>query len=365
MASIEILPDTSQPLVDVPDSGHNRWHWQIEPVAECRSGDEIVFATRDALDGQIDDRTCGADLDRLDIGRIHPLTGPVFIAEAEPGDLLEIEFDEVTPAPYGFTSQRPGLGLLSGEGRPSYVVHWQLDPRWAVSEQLPGVTVPSAPFLGIVGLAPSEEVVAHARKRESDLGFDPIRPESAVPESVADIGLRTGPPRSNGGNIDVRQLGRGARLFIPVQRPGGLLSVGDAHFAQGDGEVCGTAIEMRSTTCLRIRLHKGVDRPGTVAWYPASVTATDSECFSVLGLADGSDDSLTGAARAAIEQLVTRLVDAYGWEDGAALALCSVAADLSISQVVNSPNPGVTASIKMDVFDDRGERLMKSTVGRV
>jgi formamidase len=363
MALIEILPDTSRSLVDAPSQGHNRWHWDIEPVAECRSGDDLVFATRDALDGQIDHQTCNADLDHLDVGRIHPLTGPVFIADAEPGDLLEIEVGEVTPAPYGFTSQRPGLGLLSGSDRQSYVVHWELEARQAVSGQLPGVRVPRAPFLGIVGLAPSEEVVSHARRHEADLGFDPIRPGSAVPETVAKRGLRTGPPRSNGGNIDIRQLGPGARLFIPVQHHGGLLSVGDAHFAQGDGEVCGTAIEMRSTSRVRVRLHKNASRSGIAAWCPPSVATSTSSSFSVLGLATDRDDSLRGAAVSAIEQLVERLAEAYGFEDGAAFALCSVAADLSISQIVNEPNPGVTASIRMDIFEDRGERLMQSTVG--
>lgn len=281
---IEILPDTGWSLVDVLELGHDRWHWRVEPVAKFRSGDEIVFATCDALDGQIKPHTCGADPARLDTRGIHPLIGPVFIADDEPGDLVKIELGGVIASPFGITSQRSSLGLLAGDEYEPCVVHWALDGDRAVSDQQPGVGVPSTPLRGIVGRAPSQEVVGHTRRLE----VDPVRPDSAV----ADVGLRTGPPRSNAGIIDVRQLRKVARLLVSVKQTGEFLSVGDAHFARGDGEACNMATELRSTAHSRIQLRKGVGGSGIAALCPPPIQSTTSPNSSVLGRPDDRGEQL-------------------------------------------------------------------------
>lgn len=364
MSTVTIEVATDRALIDDPGSGHNRWHPSIEPVASCVSGDEVIVSTRDALDGQLGPHSSSGDITRVDVGRIHPLSGPVFVEDAEPGDVLEIQILAVEAPDYGFTSQRPGLGLLSGDRIEPYLVHWSIEGSHARSVQLPDVAVPGAPFLGIIGVAPSAATLEMESKRESLTARAPSNPTSAIPASaeVCQHGLRTGPPRTNGGNIDIKQLTAGSRLFLPVWEQGALLSVGDAHFAQGDGEVCGTAIEMRSVSRIRVVLHKGAkDRvsPRTLSYtFPRddrSVPAT----FGVIGFPDEfGDGRLWSAAVQAVTELASRIADAYGFEFQAAYALCSVTANLSVPQIVNEPNVSVAASIPLDVFEDSGRRLL-------
>jgi formamidase len=361
VVAIDITGESS--LSEQPETGHNRWHWDIAPAARCAPGDEVLLGTRDALDGQLDRSSTSADVERVDVGRIHPLTGPVWIEGAEPGDLLEVEVLEVQAPGYGFTSQRPGLGLLAEEMAEPYLVHWNLDGDRAQSDQLPGVAIKGNPFLGIVGVAPSAALVAKSIERESCTARSALEPRSAIPptERIASEGLRTGPPRENGGNVDVKQLAAGARILLPVWQQGGLLSVGDAHFAQGDGEVCGTAIEMRSVSRLRLTLHKaGLDLsrlPMPFIEHSFSDIET-GPAFTVLGYPEaGHPDRLRSAAAAAIRSLCTRISERYDYPLAAAYALCSVAADLRVAQVVNEPYVSVSATIMLDVFSDGGARL--------
>lgn len=363
MAVVEIDINGETPLGQQPETGHNRWHWDIPPAAHCASGDEVIIGTRDALDGQLDSSSTSADIENVDVGRIHPLTGPVWIDGAEPGDLLEVEVLEVVAPSYGFTSQRPGLGLLQEMGD-AFLVHWQLDGGRARSDQLAGVAIKGIPFLGIVGVAPSAELVAKSLERESGTSRNPVEARSAIPatERIAVEGLRTGPPRENGGNIDVKQLAKGARILLPVWQRGGLLSIGDAHFAQGDGEVCGTAIEMRSVSRLRLTLHKaGLDLtrlPSPFIEHSPPEAEGGGPALTVLGYPSAGDsDRLRSAAANATRTLCTRIADRYGYPFAAAYALCSVAADLRVAQVVNEPYISVSATILLDVFGDGGLRL--------
>ena len=366
MAVVTLDADTDLPLGDDPGTGHNRWHWDIEPAVRCASGDVLVVATRDALDGQLDRCSTSDDILSIDTGRIHPLAGPIWIEDAQPGDLLEIEVNEVIAPDYGFTSQRPGLGLLDGELDAPLLLHWDLADGWAQSAQLPGVRIGGDPFLGIMGVAPSESMITEVLRQEANAAKAPIERRSAVPStaSVCSKGLRTGPPRRHGGNIDLKQLGAGARVFLPVLEPGALLSLGDAHFAQGDGEVCGTAIEMRSVARLTVRLHPSAADP--VATFPffehtPRPAMTPSAVLTILGYPPpGDPDRLRGAAASAVRQLSVRIAEAYDFSFAAAYALCSVAADLRVPQVVNEPNISVTAAISLDVFDDGGERMRLS-----
>ena len=197
--------------------------------------------TRDGLDMQVTPHTSAADLRSLDINRGHALTGPIYVEGAEPGDLLEVTVVQIDPASFGFTSIFPGFGLLRGTFEEPFLVKWDLKDGYATSPDLPGVRVPDASFMGVMGVAPSRALRQLILLREEELrrrgGFAlPPDPRAAVPasEPIASEGLRTIPPRENGGNMDAKQMTPGVRLFLPVFVEGGLFSAGDAHFAQGE-----------------------------------------------------------------------------------------------------------------------------------
>src|SRR5262252_5525335 len=238
--------DRNKRLCDQPDCGHNRYHPDIAPVAEIGEDEEIALETRDALDGQITPATTIADFPDLNAGKVHPLTGPVFVKGAQPGDLLEIEFTDIIAQPTAFSAIMPGLGFLRDVMTEPFLVHWQIRDGWATSAEIPGARIPGAPFMGVSGVAPSTEKLAEWTAREQrviDRGGLAFPPDvaGAVPTGPCGLaGLRTVPPRENGGNFDVKQLTKGSKLFLPVFKEGGLFSTGDGHFAQGDGEVCVT-----------------------------------------------------------------------------------------------------------------------------
>ena len=162
--------------------------------------------------------------------------------------MLEVEFLDIVPQPTAFSVIIPGMGFLRDIMTRPFVVHWKIRDGWATSAEIPGVRIPGARFMGISGVAPSAQKLKEWTEREQralDAGAFVVPPgeAGAVPGGRCGIeGLRTIPPRENGGNFDVKQLTEGAKLLLPV---GALFSTGDAHFAQGDGEVCITAVEER------------------------------------------------------------------------------------------------------------------------
>ena len=260
--------DPSRPLAQEPETGHNRWHEAVKPVLEADVGDLVVYETRDAFDGQLDASSTDADVANLDLNPVHPLTGPVFVKGAEPGDLLEVELVRIEADPWegwGYTVEVPGFGFLRDEFPDPFIVHWRLHGNeYAESEQLPGVRIRCNPHPGVFGLAPSAELRERATRREAELaergGFAlPPEPAGAVPDDAAIAGeaWRTIPPRETAGNIDIKQLSPGATILLPVYAEGALVSTGDVHFAQGDCEACGTAIEMRSRVHVRFNVRKG------------------------------------------------------------------------------------------------------------
>lgn len=367
MASHEVLIDPTRRLAEEPATGHNRWHPDIPPVARCREGEEVVLETRDALDGQAGPHATLADVGAADLSVVHPLTGPVYVEGAEPGDLLVVEILEVEPDSYGFTVQIPGFGFLREDFPEPYKATWQIADGWATSPDLPGVRVPGAPFMGTIGVAPGRELMARAAAREkatADRGGLALPPsvEGAVPASgpAATEGLRTIPPRENGGNVDIKQLAAGTRLLLPVYVPGALFSAGDAHFAQGDCETCGTAIEMRARLHVRfsVRQGEGTRLPGPRFerddYFVAPEYAVPRRFLATTGIPVGPDDhnpaeDLTLAARNALLAMI-ELLGERGYSRQQAYALCSVAVDLKISQVVDVPNPLVSAFLPLDIF---------------
>src|SRR6476659_9000286 len=149
--------DRAKTLAQEPATGHNRWHPDIPPIIRIGPGDSVELPTRDAFDGQIGPRTTAEEVARADLSVVHPLTGPVYVNGAEAGDLLEVQIGEITPEPFGYTVEVPGFGFLRDEFPEPFIVHWDIKDGFASSADLPGVRIPGAPFMGVIGLAPSHE----------------------------------------------------------------------------------------------------------------------------------------------------------------------------------------------------------------
>jgi formamidase len=339
-------------------------------VLACNPGDEVILATRDAFDGQMGPQATLATVAAPNLNVVHPLTGPVYVNGAEPGDLLEVDVLEVEPDPYGYTVQVPGFGFLRDLFPDPFMVRWRIADGWATSDDLPGIRIPGGPFMGTIGLAPDRALLEATTAREQAAldrgGFVlPPDPTDAIPADPAIAGeaLRTIPPRETAGNVDIKQLSAGARLLIPVYAPGGLFSAGDAHFAQGDCETCGTAIEMRATLHVRFAVHKGaaaaqgirdlqfardeyVVDPQFAA--PRRFHATTG--LSVTRDGDNHPEDLTLAARNALLNMIDHLGHHGGWTRQQAYAICSVAVDLKVSELVDVPNFVVSAFLPLDIF---------------
>lgn len=365
--SIEI--DRAKPLKEEPHKGHNRWHPDIPPVVEIDANEELTIETRDSSDGQIRPGTLAADLLKMDSRVVHPLTGPVFVKGAAPGDLLEVEYLQILPQRHAWTRFVPGFGFLYDLFDHPYLVHWDLDKDWATSASLPGVRIPNAAFMGTAGVAPSHAQLERWAERESELkarGGTVFLPDgvSAVPPTreVARHGLRTIPPRENCGNVDVKQLTVGSRLLVPVNVEGALYSVGDGHFAQGDSECCGTAIEMGATVTVKFRVHRGAAAERNMVWprfaHPSYFAppqwAVPRNFIATMGMpirADGRNESgdVTLAARNAVINMLD-LLQERGWTREQAYVICSVAVDLRVSNVVDMPNAVVSAILPEEIF---------------
>ncbi len=367
MKSIEI--DRTKRLRDEPHTGHNRWHPDIPPILEVEAGEDVVLETRDALDWQIQPGMTEADLKHIKHNVTHPLTGPVLIKGAKPGDLLEIEYVDVIPQPVGFTRFRPGVGFLGDAFSESFLVHWDMENGRATSLQLPGIRIPEGAFMGTAGVAPSHAQLQAWTRREADLvargGSARLPdPEDAVPAhgQIAQEGIRTIPPRENCGNVDAKQLTKGSRLLIPVNVDGALYSVGDGHFAQGDSECCLTAIEMGATAVVRFRVYAGEAARHNIHWprfahpgyFAAPERAVPRNFIATMGMPVREDGTQEGgdlnlAARNALLNMI-ELLQERGRSRAQAYIICSVAVDLRISNAVNLPNVTVSAILPEDIF---------------
>lgn len=297
----------------------NRWNRDYPSALTIAPGDTVELAMKDASDGQVRPGMTLAEFAAIDKTRIHALTGPVAIDGAEPGDALEIEILEYRHEGWAWTSIMPGMGLLGDEFAENFLHIWQLEER--VTKSMPGVTLDLHPFCGIIGVQ---------------------RAESGE--------FRTRPPGPFGGNMDVRHLGAGARLFLPVFAPGAGLCAGDAHAAQGDGEVAINGMEAPMTVTLRIQLHKqrplagpqAIVRPQLV---PPRYLEKPFQVFIE------SHENPREAARAAVRRAMDYLGERLGLSRQQALVLCSVVLDLKISQLVNAPITTISAYLPEAIFD--------------
>jgi formamidase len=331
-------------------------------VASVDPGEVVTFEIRDSRDRSLTRDSKHEDL--LGTANIaHPLTGPLEVRGAEPGDLLELEVLSYETDDFGWTAIWPGSGFLGDLFDQPFLVRWELADGLARSQDVPGVAIPACVHAGTIGVAPSQELFARALAREGQLAerggkTHPPNPDHAWPPEARE-GLRTYPPRENGGNMDIRDLGAGARLWIPVHVSGALLSVGDLHFAQGDGEVCISAIETGGSATMRVGLRRDHGRP-TFPCYEAPPRPPRA-MFATTGIPladDGSqgDLDLNLAVRRALMELLAWLQHERGLSREAAYVLMSVAAELRVSELVDVPNALVSAALPLEVFEEGAAR---------
>jgi formamidase len=365
-----ISVDRGKRLAEQPDKGHNRWHPAITPALGVKPGDRVTLETLDAFDGQITELSSADDVGKIDLNLVHPLTGPVRVEGAEVGDLLEVRLLQVEPSTFGYTILVPGFGFLRDEFPDPFIVKWRLSEGYAESPDLPGVRIPGAPFPGTIGIAPSQRLLTEIVERERALqtrGGFALPPSSvgAVPglEPIASQGLRTIPPRETAGNMDIKQLVAGSRLFLPVLEPGALFSIGDAHFAQGDSECCGTAIEMNASFSIEFRLQKGEAKRRNLrraefsheSYDPPRGLAGPRRFYATTGISitrggENRSEDVTLAVRDALVSMIGYIQDKYGYSRQQAYVLCSVAVDLKVSELVDVPNALVSAFLPLDIF---------------
>ncbi len=302
------------------DQWHLAWDHSITPIATIQSGEVVSFDLLDASCGQIVHGSTVEAIRTLDFSQVDQVNGPIYVEGAAPGDTLEVEFLDLQPADWGWTAIIPGFGLLADEFPEPALKIWHLEggaDGWA--EFAPGIRVPLAPFCGEIGLAPGMSGA-----------------------------LSTIPPYRHGGNMDTKHLTKGARLYLPVEAPGALYSMGDGHAAQGDGEVCGTAIETPMRATVRLTVHKDihVPEPQFLTAGPLAQRTNTASYYAT----DGIGPDLMEAARNAIRHMIDHLQRSYGLSRPDAYMLCSVIVDLKLCEVVDAPNWVVSAFLPQSVF---------------
>lgn len=289
------------------DHIHHGWNNAFPPRLTIAPGASVQFETLDASSGQLSRNSVAADLTKLDLGFVNPVTGPVYIDGARPGDALKVTILSFKPSGWGWTGNIPGFGLLADQFPEARLHHWHYESSLAPTMYGPGGRVPLRPFTGTIGVAPAASGL-----------------HSVIP------------PRNVGGNMDVRDITEGVELYLPIEVDGALFSVGDTHAAQGDGEVCGTAIESPIDVALKFDLVKGANLRMPRYVTPGPVTNHfDSKGYEVT---TGIGPDLMEGARMAVSEMVELLGCRFGYAPVDAYMLCSVCADLRISSIVDVPN---------------------------
>jgi acetamidase/formamidase len=293
------------------------WDRATPPALEIEPGEAVLLHARDASDEQIRMDSTAADVLRIDFSHVNPVSGPVFVKGALPGDVLAVELLELRPSAWGWTALIPGFGLLAEEFPDPWLRIARIDPERGVVRFSDRISLPLRPFPGTIGVAPAEP------------GPHPILP-----------------PTRWGGNLDTRHLTAGSTLYLPVAVEGGLLSLGDTHAAQGDGEVCGTAIESAMDVVVRVSVRRDL----TLAAPQLDVPVTAAAPSAGYHICTGVGPDLMEAARDSTRAMIDHLGQRHGLEREEAYALVSVAGDLHIHELVDSPNWVVGVSLPDDVF---------------
>jgi acetamidase/formamidase len=287
---------------------HFGWNNALRPVLHIAPGESVEFDIEEASGGQLTPQSSAADIAQLDFGKLNPTAGPVFVDGAQPGDVLKITLLSFTPSGWGWTANIPGFGLLADDFPQAALQFWKYDAV-TLKPALFGdwARVPLKPFAGTIGVAPGAPGL-----------------HSVVP------------PRRVGGNLDVRDLTQGTELYLPVEVTGALFSVGDTHAAQGDGEVCGTAIESPMRVALAFELIK--QTPLAFPRFRTSGPVSRHLDASGYEVTTGVGPDLMTAARSAVRGMIDWLGTARGLPAVDAYMLCSVCGDLRISEIVDAPN---------------------------
>lgn len=297
---------------------HIGWDNSLKPIAEVDSGQTVTYEITESSGGQFNKRSTVEDVKNLDFSKVNPTAGPIYVKGAQPGDTLEIEMLNFQQLDWGWTALIPGFGLLADDFQEPAIKTFDLT-RSNTTEFLDGINLFMKPFPGTVGVA--------------------------LPESG---NFNVVPPRKNGGNMDIRHLTRGTKLYLPVWVEGALFSIGDTHAAQGDGEVCGTAIEASMETTIRFTLHKAKTIQEPRYEIPGPPTAeADSRGYYVT---TGHGEDIYKASQNAIRYMIEHLVDTYKMTEQEAYMLCSVAVDLRINEIVDMPNCLVSAFLPNAIF---------------
>lgn len=282
------------------------WDNSIPPALHVKSGDEITFDCADASNGQLTADSTVATLEKLTLAGFNPVNGPVFVDGAQPGDTLQVDVLRIENPEWGWTGLFPGFGLLADEFPEPALKIWKLEQEgFAWFDEKKGIKVPLRPFAGEMGVA---------QKKKG--AFSVV------------------PPYHTGGNIDTKHITVGSTLFLPVEVEGALFSIGDGHAAQGDGEVCGSAIETPMKVTVRLSVRK--DKPYTKT--PHFSTATADTPSGEYYCTTGIDSDVREAMRSAVRNMIAFLVAEYGLDRVGAYILCSVAGDLRMHEVVDMPN---------------------------
>ena len=303
-----------------PDAFNYVWDNSIEPALEIESGEAVELHVRDASDEQIHKGSGVEDVAKLDFSHVNPVSGPVFVKGARPGDVLEVELAELKAKDWGWTAIIPGFGLLADEFPEPWLRISEVEAAAGRVRFGEHVTLPHRPFPGTLGVA---------------------LPEPGEHSIV--------PPSRFGGNMDVKHLRAGVRLFLPVGVDGALFSLGDTHGAQGDGEVCGTAIETAMDVVVRLSVRRDFSIGAPQFHLPAGALAENEQ--SSFHVCTGVGPDLMEAARDAVRATIAHLGEHHGLEREEAYAVASVAADLRIHEVVDAPNWVVGAFIPEAIFE--------------
>lgn len=300
---------------------HLSWDNSIAPALKIAPGETVRFDEIDATSGQLNPQSTAEDIRNLDFSLINPIAGPVYVDGAEPGDALKVTLVAFEPSGWAWTAIVPGFGLLAEEFDQPALNIWSYEPGFGAPAMYGSeARVPLKPFCGTIGVAPAEPG-AHS----------------------------TIPPHRAGGNMDIRDLTLGVELYLPVQVAGALFSLGDPHAAQGDGEVCGTAIETPMGVVAKFDLEKGAD-----LGFPRFATARpvsrhlDEKGYQVT---TGIGPDLMEATKNAVRGMIELLGKLHGLAPERAYMLCSVCADIRISEVVDQPNWVVTCYFPNLVFE--------------
>ena len=293
-----------------PENSHNRWSSTIPPQLTVPSGAVVEVFTKEASDGQITEATTAEDLANVDFDLIHALTGPIYVEGASPGDILAVTLHEIEVQGWGWAGIFPGFGFLAEEITGPWIRGFPMEPGATEVAFNDDITIPLAPFAGVMGVAPDTDSM-----------------------------LVTIPPRTNGGNMDNRHMIAGTTVYFPVQVEGALFSIGDAHAAQGDGEVSGSAIETPVRVVFEVEVMENT-RGMVEPQYESD------DFYAVTGFATTIDE----AARKATRYMIDYLVAEHGLTREEAYVLCSIAGDMKISETVDVPHMLVSMHMPKGIF---------------